>query len=66
MKLADAREKRIALRETPIFRVPIGDRDELHRIAESLLEGNPRTKDLGGNGDTKTVGAAIAELVKTV
>lgn len=38
MKLADAREKRIALRETPIFRVPIGDRDELHRIAESLLE----------------------------
>jgi tartrate dehydrogenase/decarboxylase/D-malate dehydrogenase len=35
-------------------------------IAESLLEGNPRTKDLGGNGDTKTVGAAIAELVKTV
>src|SRR5471030_3154246 len=35
-------------------------------IAASLLEGNPRTKDLGGNGDTKTVGAAIAELVKTV
>ena len=26
----------------------------------------PRTRDLGGNGDTKTVGAAIAELVKTV
>ena len=35
-------------------------------IAASLVEGGPRTKDLGGNGDTKTVGAAIAELVKTV
>src|SRR5882672_8902080 len=34
-------------------------------IAASLVEGGPRTKDLGGNGDTKTVGAAIAELVKT-
>ena len=35
-------------------------------IAASLVEGGPRTRDLGGNGDTKTVGAAIAELVKTV
>ena len=35
-------------------------------IAASLVEGGPRTKDLGGNGDTKTVGAAIAQLVKTV
>jgi tartrate dehydrogenase/decarboxylase/D-malate dehydrogenase len=35
-------------------------------IAASLVEGGPRTKDLGGNGDTKTVGTAIAELVKTV
>src|ERR1044071_5457507 len=35
-------------------------------IAASLVEGGPRTKDLGGNGDTKTVGPAIAELVKTV
>ena len=35
-------------------------------IAASLVEGGPRTKDLGGNGDTKTVGQAIAELVKTV
>jgi tartrate dehydrogenase/decarboxylase/D-malate dehydrogenase len=34
-------------------------------IAASLTEGGPRTRDLGGNGDTKTVGAAIAELVKT-
>ncbi|MBI3198511.1 MAG: tartrate dehydrogenase [Rhodospirillales bacterium] len=34
-------------------------------IAASLVEGGPRTKDLGGNGDTKTVGASIAELVKT-
>ena len=34
-------------------------------IAASLVEGGPRTRDLGGNGDTKTVGAAIAELVKT-
>ena len=33
-------------------------------IAASLVEGGPRTRDLGGNGDTKTVGAAIAELVK--
>jgi len=35
-------------------------------IAASLVEGGPRTRDLGGNGDTRTVGAAIAELVKTV
>ena len=35
-------------------------------IAASLVEGGPRTRDLGGNGDTKTVGAAIAELVRTV
>ncbi|MEA2816178.1 MAG: tartrate dehydrogenase/decarboxylase / D-malate dehydrogenase, partial [Rhodospirillaceae bacterium] len=35
-------------------------------IAASLVEGGPRTRDLGGNGDTKTVGSAIAELVKTV
>ena len=35
-------------------------------IAASLVEGGPRTKDLGGNGDTITVGTAIAELVKTV
>ena len=35
-------------------------------IAASLVEGGQRTRDLGGNGDTKTVGAAIAELVKTV
>jgi len=35
-------------------------------IAASLVEGGPRTRDLGGNGDTKTVGTAIAELVKTV
>src|SRR5260221_6409339 len=34
-------------------------------IAASLVEGGPRTKDLGGNGDTKTVGAGIAELGKT-
>ena len=34
-------------------------------IAASLVEGGPRTKDLGGNGDTKTVGAAIEQLVKT-
>jgi tartrate dehydrogenase/decarboxylase/D-malate dehydrogenase len=34
-------------------------------IAASLVEGGPRTRDLGGNGDTRTVGAAIAELVKT-
>jgi tartrate dehydrogenase/decarboxylase / D-malate dehydrogenase len=34
-------------------------------IAASLVEGGPRTRDLGGNGDTKTVGAAIAELVKS-
>src|SRR5436853_4841742 len=34
-------------------------------IAASLVEGGPRTRDLGGNGDTKTVGTAIAELVKT-
>ncbi len=27
-------------------------------IAASLVEGGPRTRDLGGNGDTKTVGAA--------
>ena len=35
-------------------------------IAASLVEGGPRTRDLGGNGDTRTVGAAIAELVRTV
>ena len=34
-------------------------------IAASLVEGGPRTKDLGGNGDTRTVGAAIEQLVKT-
>ena len=34
-------------------------------IAASLVEGGPRTRDLGGNGDTKTVGTAIAELVRT-
>jgi isocitrate/isopropylmalate dehydrogenase len=35
-------------------------------IAASLVEGGPDTRTFGGNGDTKTVGAAIAELVKTV
>ena len=35
-------------------------------IAEVLAEGGPRTRDLGGNAGTKTVGAAIADLVKTV
>src|SRR5258705_11312163 len=35
-------------------------------IAPPLVEGGPRARDLGRNGDTKTVGSAIAELVKTV
>ena len=36
--------------------------------AISGVAGRGRTsdRDLGGNGDTKTVGAAIAELMKTV
>ena len=38
------------------------------RAGDCGLAGRRRTADqgLGGNGDTKTVGAAIAELVKTV
>ena len=35
-------------------------------IAEVLAEGGTRTPDLGGNAGTKDLGAAIAELVKTV
>ena len=34
-------------------------------IEKLLAEGGPRTPDLGGNGNTRVLGEALAELVKT-
>jgi len=34
-------------------------------IEKLLAEGGPRTPDMGGNGNTKVLGEALAELVKT-